>query len=118
MLRFQSNRWWAFVLTLCLLTACFFFLTTQRPTAAFASQGLSIPDDPSMPAGPGIGDPDVPITPGAQKTGRSRIAHGSAERVVVEGPSVPAGDGVPASSVLMERLRLFLLSLRACYLRY
>jgi hypothetical protein len=118
MLRFTSNRWWAFVLTLCLFTACFFLITVQTPSVACASNGSFLPADEAPPPQPGIGDPDVPITPAPGKVSVIRVAGNGWNQAVPESWRSPVGDGKFSTSVWMQRLRLFLLGLRNSFLRY
>jgi len=114
MLRFSKNRWWAFVLTLLLFTACFCLLTTQAPTAARADSGPTItPEDPP----PSYGDPDVPTGPGNGKAGMG-VAHGGRIQGVSPSGTPPPGEGTTPVSVSMMRLHLFLLVLRSWLLRF
>jgi hypothetical protein len=117
MLRFNPNRWWAFVLTLCLFTACFFLLTAQIPSVASADPGSSyMPvDDPPVPT---LGDPDVPMGPGDGKAGKTVVIRTGGNQVLQQGGACPVGDGAVPTSVVMDRLSLLLLSLRSFYLRF
>jgi hypothetical protein len=121
MLRFSVNRWWAFILALCLVAACSFVLAAQAPSVAQATSITSVatPEpDPSGSIGNNYGDPDVPVGPGqgvSGKTGVSRL-HGSSAKAAISrsGPS-PVGDGAVPASVVMEGLRLLLLSWRSLH---
>ena len=118
MLRFTWNRWWAFVLTLCLFTVCSLLFTAQVPSVAIASSGtVYMPTDDQPPA-PSLGDPDVPMGPGDGKVGKSFAWRGEMSQVVRQNGACPAGDGVAPTSVVMNRLRLIVLSLRSFYLRF
>ena len=75
MLRLSANRWWAFVLTLCLLTTCFFLITVQSPSVARAGSGSCyLPTDDPPSDSPSLGDPDVPMGPGDGKTSKFVVA--------------------------------------------
>ena len=119
MLRFSVNRWWAFILALCLVAACFFVLAAQAPSVAQASSITSVATpapDPSSSGGNNFGDPDVPVGPGqglSGKNGVSRMYGSSAKAVVSRSGSSPVGDGAVPASVVMEGLRLLLLSWRS-----
>jgi hypothetical protein len=119
MLRFRVNRSWGFVLTLCLFTTCFFLVTAQLPSvASAASGGFSRPADDQTP-GSSLGDPDVPMGPGDGKAGNLSVVRNGSSQVVSQNGIRPVSDGaVPASSVVMNRLQLFLLGLRSLYLRF
>ena len=118
MLRFSLNRWWAFVLTLCLFTACSFLFIAQTPSVARADYGIYLPSDDVPPPQPGLGDPDVPITPATGKVSAIKIARTGSDRAAAGARLSPVGDGKASASVWMMRLRLFLLGLRNCFLRY
>jgi hypothetical protein len=120
MLRFTRNRWWAFVLTLCLFTVCALLLTAQAPAyagARSANQQKPANEDPPMPS---FGDPDVPMGPGDGRTGMTFVSRGGGvgSQVVQQNGACPAGDGVAPNSVVMDRLRLIVLGLRSFYLRF
>lgn len=121
MIRFSMNRWLGFVLALCLLTASSFLLSMSAPATALADSGsMLMPSDPTSPAGPAVGDPDVPMGPG---DGKSAMAWKPLGRVEVgrrasvqEARSV--GDVTASGSVVMDQVRLLLLSLRSLYLGF
>jgi hypothetical protein len=118
MLRFSVNRSWAFVLTLCLFTTCCFFFTAQLPSVASADAGsisVSVDNQPSVPS---LGDPDVPMGPGDGKAGKFSVVRGGSNQVVSQNGARPVGDGAVLTSVLMDRVQLFLLGLRSLYLRF
>jgi hypothetical protein len=113
MLRFSTNRWWAFILALALFLVCGFIATAQAPRVAHATAILGEePADPPQP-GVGIGDPDVPITPGAPKPGKAVSPVSMRSGPAVQGP-VLEGEGIAPSnaSVWLMRLRLYLMGLR------
>jgi len=117
MLRFTSNRWWAFILALCLFTVCLFALTAQMPSVCRANDsGPSYTTCTDPPAG--YGDPDIPSGPGAGKGGRGVVTRGVSSLTERTFGVHPTGEGRPSSSVVVDRLRLFLLSLRSLYLRF
>jgi hypothetical protein len=118
MLRFKSNRWWAFVLTLCLFTCCLLALSARFPSVASASDGsYSIADQSPVPGG-SVGDPDVPMGPGDGKAGKTCVVRGGVSEAVLQNGARPVGDGAVSTSVVMDRLHLFLLGLRSFYLRF
>jgi hypothetical protein len=118
MLRLSANRWRAFVLTLCLFTTCFFLFTAQLPPIACAEPGTSfVPLDEDPPA-PGLGDPDVPMGPGDGKAGKFVVVRSGSNQLASQNGARPAGEGAVPTSVVMDRVRLFLLSLRSLYLRF
>ena len=119
MLRFTWNRWWAFVLTLCLLTICSILLTAQVPSVASAGPSNTyMPAEDQQPPVPSLGDPDVPMGPGDGKTGKSMVLRGGQGQVLRQSGVLPVGDGATPTSVVMNRLRLIVLSLRSFYLRF
>lgn len=121
MVRFSMNRWLGFLLTLCVFTASFFLLSASAPTVALAdSNTLLLPSDPSTSGGPTVGDPDVPMGPGDGKTTYSWRPLGGveADRRVTKLGVRPAGDVAASGSVVVDRLRLVLLSLRGFYLSF
>lgn len=112
MLRFPKNRWWAFILTLCLFTACFFALSAQTPSVSYSSTpSLNGGTDPP----PGYGDPDFPD--GGGKATRGMVGHGAMGQTVPTDGLRPAGEGVARPSVWMLRFYLVLLSLRGFFFR-
>ena len=118
MFRFRMNRSWAFVLTLCLFTTCFFLFTAQLPSAVIADSGsFSAPTD-EVPSSPSLGDPDVPMGPGDGKVGKLNVVRYGSNQVVSQNGARPVGDGAVPTSVVMNRVQLFLLSLRIFYLRF
>jgi hypothetical protein len=120
MFRLSANRWWAFVLTLCLFTTCCFLFTAQLPSVASADPGSCyMPADEQPP--PSLGDPDVPMGPGdgrTGKTGKFGVVRRGAPQVASQNGARPVGDGTPLTSVVMDRVKLFLLGLRSFYLRF
>jgi hypothetical protein len=121
MVRFSMNRWLGFVLTLCLFTASFFLLSLSAPATALAEPGsLLVPSDPSSPGGPTVGDPDVPMGPGDGKSGTVWKPLGRVEvgRTMSVQGTRRVGDVTATGSVVMDRLRLVLLSLRSLYLGF
>jgi hypothetical protein len=119
MLRLSANRWWAFVLTLCLLTTCFFLITVQSPSVARAGSGSCyLPTDDPPSDSPSLGDPDVPMGPGDGKTSKFVVVHSGSNQVMSKDGTRPVGDGAVLTSVGMNRMHLFLLGLRSVYLRF
>ena len=117
MLRFSVNRSWAFVLTLCLFTTCFFLFTAQLASVASADSGsfyVSVDEPPP----PSLGDPDVPMGPGDGKVGKLSVVRSGPNQVVSKNGARPVGDGAVLTSVGMNRMHLFLLGLRSVYLRF
>ena len=53
MVRFSMNRWWGFVLTLCLFTVSFLVLGAATPPAALAQSGGQILPEDTLPPGTG-----------------------------------------------------------------
>ncbi len=116
MLRFSVNRSWAFVLTLCLFTTCLFLFTVQLPSVARADSGSSLlAEDPP---GAWLGDPDVPMGPGDDLTDGVLLVRNVSDQAVSPSGARPVRDGVVLPSVVKDRMRLFLLSLRSLYLRF
>lgn len=121
MVRFPMNRWLRFVMALCLLTASFSLFSLSVPATAFADTGsLLMPDDPSSPEGPTVGDPDVPMGPGDGKTSTTWSLLGRADvtRTVSVQGARPAGDVTASGSVVLNQLRFLLLNLRGLYLGF
>jgi len=115
MLRFSVNRSWAFVLTLCLFTTC--FTIVQPPSVGAASPSCFVTMDSKI-ADPQLGDPDVPTGPGEGRSGSLTVGSGGAIQVVQYNQARRVDDGVVLTSVVMDRVHLFLLSLRSLYLRF
>lgn len=118
MFRFSVNRSWAFVLTLCLLTTCFFLFTVQSPSVASASSGSFTVSTDEPPPPPSLGDPDVPMGPGDGKVGKFGAVRNGTNQVVSRSGTRSMGDGAVPASVVMNRVQLFLLGLRILYLRF
>jgi len=120
MVRFKMNRSCAFVLTLCLFTVCLCLFTYQAPaTAAGTSGGFVVGgDQPGGGAPPSSGDPDVPAGPGDGKVGKLGVARGGATQMAGQNVVRPVGEGTVQTSVLMERVRLFLLGIRSLFLHF
>jgi len=117
MFRFSVNRSWAFVLTLCLFTTCFFLFTVQLPSVASAGPcSFSVLADEPQP--PSFGDPDVPMGPGDGKAGKLSVVRNGSNQVASQNGARLVGDGAVPTSVVMNRLQLFLLGLRSLYLRF
>jgi hypothetical protein len=117
MLRFRVNRSWAFVLTLCLFTTCFFLFAAQQPSVATASSGsFDVPTD-EQPPPQSLGDPDVPMGPGDGKVGKFGAVRGGSNQVMSKDRARLVDDGAVPTSV-MDRIQLFLLGLRSLYLRF
>jgi hypothetical protein len=118
MLRFRVNRSWGFILTLCLLTTCFFVLAARSPAVANAgpSANIEAPDQP-IPVPP-PGDPDVPTGPGDGKLAKHSLVRGGSYQVVSQREVRLVGDGTTPASVVMDRVELFLLGLRSLYLHF
>jgi hypothetical protein len=118
MLRFNVNRSWAFVLTLCLLTTCCFLVTAQLPSVASADTDKTyIPVDESLPP-PSLGDPDVPMGPGDGKFVQLSVVRDKPNQVASQNGARLAGDGAVPASVVMNRVQMILLGLRSLYLRF
>ena len=118
MLRFNANRSWVFVLTLCLFTTCFFLFTVQLPSVAIAGPGSSFLSSNDPPPAPSLGDPDVPMGPGDGKAGKFVVVRSGSNQVVSQSGVRPVGDGAVPTSVVMDRVQLFLLGLRSLYLLF
>lgn len=108
--RFSVNRWWTLIVTLALCIAC-----SARPRIVLA--GGSDPSQFGDPSGTngGMGDPDVPDSPGKQGLPRGQM------RPVTHVNSFwwhSAGDGVSQRSVLMWRLRVLRWSLQTFFVRF
>jgi hypothetical protein len=114
--RFKANRWWTFILALCVLSA----LAISRPIGSFADptrDGTLTPGGDTSGGGgpplPGIGDPDSPV--GGMKKGQlggisySRNATNSLRSV---------GDSRLPSNVWMWRLSVMARVLRISWIRY
>ncbi len=118
MFRFAMNRSWAFVLTLCLLTTC--FLSFAAPSTSFADSGSGsfvISPDGGDPL-PSLGDPDVPMGPGDGKAGKLTVVRNSTSQVVPQRGAVLVGEEMAPISVATNPVQLFLLGLRAIFLRF
>jgi hypothetical protein len=118
MLRFKSNRSWAFVLTLCLFTTCSCLFTVQLPAVAHAGSSDSFSVSADEPPPLSVGDPDVPTGPGDGKAGKFSVVRNGSNQVVRQNEACPVGDGAALTSVAKNSVRLFLLSLRSLYLRF
>ena len=118
MLRFRVNRSWVFVLTLCLFTTSFFLGAAQMPPVASADTGKIYTPVDELPLAPALGDPDVPMGPGDGKAGKLSVVSNGSNRVGSKNEARPVGDGVVPTSVVMNRVQLFLLGLRSLYLRF
>jgi hypothetical protein len=120
MVRFSMNRWLGFVLALCLLTASFFLLlSVSAPTTASAdSSSLLVPKEPASSGGPTFGDPDVPLGPGDGKSGMGRRLQGRVEVGRTVQGARHVGDVTATGGVVMDHVRLVLLSLRGLYLGF
>jgi hypothetical protein len=117
MLRFAKNRWWAFILALCLFTVGFLALTAQTPSVCRASDsGPSFTTETDPP--PSCGDPDIPTGPGAGKGGRGWVTRGGLSPTTQTLGSHPTGEGMTSTSAVVDRFRLFLLGLRSQYFRF
>jgi|WetSurMetagenome_2_1015567.scaffolds.fasta_scaffold768742_2 hypothetical protein len=116
--RFRLNRSWGFVLTLCLLTTCFYLTTAQLPSVASADSGSCYMPDQDRPTDPSLGDPDVPMGPGDGKTSNHVVIRGGSVQVTSQDRVRPVGDGAVLNSVSMNRIHLFLLGLRSLFLRF
>jgi hypothetical protein len=118
MVRFSMDRWLGFLLTLCLLIASSSLLSAPASAAVLAGPSfLQAPGDPASSGGSAAGDPDVPMGPG---DGRSSLTWRSQGRVdVIRTQGVrPAGDVTASGSVVVDHVRLLLLSLRSLYLGF
>jgi hypothetical protein len=120
MVRFSMNRWLGFVLALCLLTTSFFLLlSVSAPATASAESGSVLaPKEPTSSGGPTFGDPDVPLGPGDGKSGMGRRPQGRVELARTVQGIRHVGDVTVTGSVVMDRVRLVLLSLRSLYLGF
>lgn len=115
--RFNSNRWWTFILALSVSMAS--VAAVSRHAVADVRMGEGFGDggtsgDPGSLAPPGAGDPDIPLP------SKSSIAKSSAQRGAQTVASVRAvGDSpAPSSSVMMWRLQAVLQSLRLWFVRF
>jgi hypothetical protein len=114
MFRFSVNRSWAFILALCLFTTCLF--TVQLPSAASAAGAkICVSLDDPWPS-QSLGDPDVPTGPGDGKVGGLSGVRTKSNQVVLQGGARPVVGRAALASVVMDRVQLFLLSLRSFYL--
>ena len=119
MFRFSVSRSWAFVLTLCLFTTGFFLVTAQLPSVASAgSVNFRVPVDDEPTSGSSLGDPDVPMGPGDGLVISLSVVRSGSNQVVSQNGTRQVGDGTVPSSVVMNRVQLFLLGLRSLYLRF
>lgn len=108
MVRFKLNRRWAFISALAFFVLCLSCFTVQGPTTAYAVQITG--EDPIIQSpSPGVGDPDVPITPSPPKPGKASIG---AMQTLSAQRSVPQGEGLAPTSVVTMRLRVFFMFLR------
>ena len=111
MRRFTLNRWWTFILALCVGTV--FAISSGAP--AWADQFVGPGDDPEHQPAPGpgdAGDPDQPV-PAA----RPSIKQGAGRGNMVFGTRT-AGDGRVSSNATMSRLLVVLQGLRKVYFRF
>ena len=115
MVRFPMNRWWGFVLTLCLFTVSFVLLGASTPAVALADSSMLLPEETPGGGGSASGDPDIPLGPGDGITVWSWTDVGTMDRTAVVHEARPAGDVATSRSVAMNRLRLWLLGLRSLY---
>jgi hypothetical protein len=118
MFRFRVNHSWAFVLTLCLFTTCFFLFTMRFPAVASADPGSFYVSVDEQPPGPSLGDPDVPMGPGDGKAAKLTVVRNGSNQVVSPNGACTVSDGAVPASVVMNRVQLFLLGLRSLYLRF
>jgi len=116
MVRFAANRGWAFILTLCLLTACFVVLAPSLSPPAWAEHSLGDSPSDAIDAPAMTGDPDVPMGPGDGAP--SRLVTGSSGQVASQTAVTPVYLGGTARSVVVNRLHLVVLGLRICLLRF
>jgi hypothetical protein len=107
MRRFYRNRWWTFVLALCLgLAAPLFPISPASANDPIDLNDGHLPDDPPTASG----DPDKPQGPRAAKPSRGASRESYGVR--------PAGGGTYAvQSELRMRIRSVLLLLKVHYLR-
>ncbi len=118
MLRFAPNRWWAFVLALAFFVCCIALFSVQAPSTAQALQVTGTDDPVGQAPQPGIGDPDVPITPGQPKPGKAAPYQGGAMQPLNAQGLAPQGEGLSPTSATMMRLRVFWMILRLRLLLY
>lgn len=107
--RFEKNRQWAFILTLCV---SLMFAFAAPSFAAGDNPDGRIIDDPYIPEFPnGVGDPDIPETGKFAK--RVQIERGS-----MGGGWRSAGDRSSTYGVMVMRLRIVLRSIGIATLRF
>jgi hypothetical protein len=100
--RFNANRWWTLILTLCLSCAFVASVSAQTPGARMLDElGGQAWGGGHNPPPPGDGDPDIPMS--SVKQAR-QLRFSSTVRV--------AGDGARVESVMMWHWRLMLQSLK------
>jgi hypothetical protein len=112
MVRHAMNRWWGFVLTLCLFTVSFVLTGVSVPPAALAASSALLPED-TPEGGASCGDPDIPLGPGDGVSIWTWTDPGTVDCTVSVPEARPAGDVAASHSVAMNRLRLWLLGLRS-----
>lgn len=108
MRRFAQNRWWSYILTLCVLLAC--AATFPSPSVGEGVDPIVLPIGGTDPD-PG-GDPDGTAGPGKRGYGYGRAVPGG-ERY----GTTAMGDGVSVRSVWVWRLHVVLRSLLSRYSR-
>ena len=109
MRRFAKNRWWAFILTLCVLLAS--NATFTSPSYGDAGDPLTIVDGGSGSAP--AGDPDGPSGPSKRTPIGGHVAPGGNGFA-----RTPVGDGGAASSVWSWRFHVALRILKLRWMRF
>jgi hypothetical protein len=111
------NRWWTFVLTLCVLSAVC-WLHASRSYADPSKYDGSFDGGPSYGGGtpppPGVGDPDAPVASALKKMQRGSNGSGNAS---LTQRSVGDSRYVGVSSVWMWRLSVAARALRVYWIR-
>jgi hypothetical protein len=110
MQRFAQNRWWAFILTLCLLLSSGAAISPAF-SAGDGSDLIEIGGEGGGGSDPS-GDPDSPAGPGKRGAGSGRATPGGYRYAATS-----VGDGGSAKSVWVWRFHVVLRSLMVRYSR-
>lgn len=112
--RFISNRWWVFILALCVTCSAPIAFTPSASASTYYSGDVG--GSPGTPSG--YGDPDAPSGSSAKAQQSGNWGYGVSESPVTALSAGPAGDGHAAESVWMWRLQIILESFRSFYFRF